>query len=116
MIILSSCHIRFFLEKPLEASCTFVTIKRKEFLKEVCYSKLTVFLHIWFFLFDLFSYFMNCKNILFFVAKVQEKIANHAECGCANLIDKVLEVNALNDVFSHSSLVLICTTLHNGVI
>lgn len=47
MIILSLCHIRFFLEKPLEASCTFVTIKRKEFLKEVCYSKLTVFLHIW---------------------------------------------------------------------
>ena len=106
MIILSLCRIRFFLEKPLEASCTFVTIKRKEFLKEVCYSKLTVFLHIWFFLFDLFSYFMNCKNILFFVSKVQEKIANHAECGCANLIDKVLEVNALNDFFSHFSLVL----------
>ncbi|XP_074629520.1 uncharacterized protein LOC141887114 isoform X2 [Acropora palmata] len=48
---------RFFLEKPLEVSCTFVTIKRKEFLKEV-----------------------------------QEKIAKHAECGCANLIDKVLEM------------------------
>ena len=53
-----------------------------------------------FFLFDLFSYFMNCKNILFYIAKVQEKIANHAECGCANLIDKVLEVNALNDFFT----------------
>ena len=49
---------------------------------------------------------MNCKDMLFFVAKVQEKIANHAECGCANLIDKALEVNALNDFFSHSSLVL----------
>lgn len=62
----------------------------------------------------LFS-FHKLQKYFVFVAKVQEKIASHAECGCVNLIDKVLEVNALNDFFLHNFFIW-CTTLHNGVI
>ena len=66
MIILSLCHIRFFLEKPLEVSCTFVTIKRKEFLKEVLLQTDCFLAHLVFSLWPLFlshelqKYFVFC--------------------------------------------------------
>ena len=59
------------------------------------------------FSFCLLFLYHELQKYFVFVAKVQEKIANHAECGCASLIDKVLEVNALNDFFSHSSLIIL---------
>ncbi|XP_068695590.1 uncharacterized protein [Montipora foliosa] len=48
---------RFFAEKAVEASSSFVNAKCKAFLREV-----------------------------------QNKISTHAQCGCVNLIDKVLEI------------------------
>ena len=85
---------RFFAEKAVEASSSLVKAKCKAFLREVCSAKLSFHFTMKFFPSSppLFSEVIE-KYV--YLAKVQNKIATHAQCGCVNLIDKVLEVTTL---------------------